>query len=69
MDRALALADWAGFPARRKAAKARGKLAGIAVANYIEGTSGVPRERADLTVLADGHVDLVIGTQATRPRA
>ena len=65
MDRALELADWAGFPARRKAAKARGKLAGIAVANYIEGTSGVPRERADLAVLADGRVDLVIGTQAT----
>src|SRR4029453_9597111 len=28
-------------------------------------TSGVPRERADLTVAPDGRVELVIGTQAT----
>jgi aerobic carbon-monoxide dehydrogenase large subunit len=65
MQRALELADWAGFPARRKAARKRGKLAGIGVANYIEATSGVPRERADITVLPDGRVDLVIGTQST----
>jgi carbon-monoxide dehydrogenase large subunit len=65
MQRALDMADWAGFPARRKVARKRGKLAGIGVANYIEATSGVPRERADLMVLPDGRVDLVIGTQAT----
>src|SRR5262249_60024534 len=65
MLRALDIADWAGFQKRRKAARKRGKLAGIGVANYIESTSGVPRERADITVMADGHVDLVIGTQAT----
>ena len=65
MQRALDLSDWAGFPARRKAARKRGRLAGIGLANYIEATSGVPRERADLTVLPDGRVDLIIGTQAT----
>jgi carbon-monoxide dehydrogenase large subunit len=65
MQRALDIADWAGFPKRRKAARKRGKLAGIGVANYIESTSGVPRERADILVLPDGRVDLVIGTQAT----
>ena len=65
MQRALDIADWAGFPKRRKAARKRGKLAGIGVANYIESTSGVPRERADIMVHADGRVDLVIGTQAT----
>ena len=65
MQRALDIADWEGFPKRRKAARKRGKLAGIGVANYIESTSGVPRERADIMVHADGRVDLVIGTQAT----
>jgi carbon-monoxide dehydrogenase large subunit len=29
MDRALALADWPGFPARREAAQAAGRLRGI----------------------------------------
>jgi aerobic carbon-monoxide dehydrogenase large subunit len=65
MQKALDMADWAGFPKRRAAALKRGKLAGIAVANYIETTSGIPRERADLAVLPEGRVDLVIGTQAT----
>jgi aerobic carbon-monoxide dehydrogenase large subunit len=65
MQWALEIADWKGFPARRRAARKRGRLAGIAVANYIEATSGVPRERADLTILPEGRVDLVIGTQPT----
>jgi carbon-monoxide dehydrogenase large subunit len=33
------------------------------MANYIEGASGNPRERAELTILPDGTVDLIIGTQ------
>src|SRR5262249_33436050 len=65
MQWALEIADWKGFAARRRAARKRGRLAGISVANYIEGTSGVPRERADLTILPEGRVDLVIGTQPT----
>src|SRR5713226_8449699 len=35
-QKALAQADWAGFPARRDEAKARGKLRGIGIANPIE---------------------------------
>jgi carbon-monoxide dehydrogenase large subunit len=62
MTRALEHADWAGFEARRSAARARGRLRGIGVANYIEVASGIPRERAEVTVDASGFVEVVIGT-------
>jgi len=62
MSKALELADWAGFPARRTEARRRGKWRGIGIANYIEITSGVPRERTEITALADGRVELVMGT-------
>ena len=65
MDKALSLADWEGFPARRAEAKARSKCRGIGVANYVDTASGVPRERAELTVNADGSADVVIGTVST----
>ena len=66
MERALALADWNGFPTRRAEAKARGMSRGIGVANYVDTATGVPRERAEITVLprseTDGVVEVVIGT-------
>ena len=62
MDTALALADWEGFPARRAEARRRGKWRGIGMANYIEITSGAPRERTEITVLPEGKVELVMGT-------
>ena len=65
MNTALDLADWAGFPARRAQAQRRGKLRGIGVANYVEVTSGAPRERTEITVLPEGKVELVIGTMAS----
>lgn len=65
MDAALKLADWQGFPTRREAAKTRGKLSGIGLANYIETATGVPHERAVVAVHAEGTVDVVIGTQAS----
>jgi carbon-monoxide dehydrogenase large subunit len=40
----------------------RGKWRGIGVANYVEITSGAPRERTEITVLPDGKVELVMGT-------
>ncbi|HEY6958066.1 MAG TPA: xanthine dehydrogenase family protein molybdopterin-binding subunit [Candidatus Limnocylindria bacterium] len=36
LDRALAMADYAGFPKRRDEAKARGKLRGIGLSSYVE---------------------------------
>ena len=65
MERALALADWQGFPERRAQAWRRGRRRGIGVANYVEVTSGVPRERAEITVLPEGKVELVMGTMSS----
>ncbi len=61
-DRAVAMADWAGFEARRAEARRRGRHRGIGIANYIELNTGDPRERADITVRAEGRVDVVVGT-------
>jgi carbon-monoxide dehydrogenase large subunit len=61
-DRALALADWAGFEARRAAARRRGRYRGIGLGNYIELNTGVPRERAEIRVLPEGRIDVVLGT-------
>ena len=61
-DRAVTLADWAGFEARRAEARRRGRYRGIGVANYIELNTGFPRERAHITVCPEGRVELVLGT-------
>jgi carbon-monoxide dehydrogenase large subunit len=65
MTRALELAEWKSFDERRAAARANGKLRGIGLANYIESPVGAPRERIELTVLPEGRVDIVAGTQST----
>ncbi len=62
LDRAVALADWAGFEGRRVEARRLGRYRGIGVANYLELNTGFPRERAQITVHPEGHVDLVLGT-------
>src|SRR2546422_7307138 len=61
-DRALALADWAGFEARRAEAHRRGRYRGIGLANYLELNTGMPHERAEITVRPQGRVDVVMGT-------
>ena len=65
MDTALGLADCDGFPARRAEARRRGNLRGIGIANYVEITSGAPRERTEITVLPEGKVELVMGTMSS----
>src|SRR6202023_1036598 len=65
MARALALADWDGFKARKREARKRGKRRGIGVANYVEVTSGNPRERSEITVRPDRAVELVMGTMSS----
>ena len=61
MDMALKLGDWAGFKRRRAEAKKRGKYRGIGVGNYVDISTGVPREKAEITVSPEGFVELVIG--------
>ncbi len=63
MDRAMEIADWKGFAARRREAKRRGKLLGRGLANYVESSIGAPREQARIKVQPEGRVDVVIGTQ------
>ena len=62
MERVLGLGEWSGFGARRAAARQRGRYRGIGVANYVDTATGVPRERAEVTVRPEGAVEVVIGT-------
>lgn len=62
---ALKAIDWAGFEARRKAARAKGKRLGIGMAYYLEATGGAPSERAEIKFGADGWVEVLVGTQST----
>ncbi|MGL6043718.1 MAG: xanthine dehydrogenase family protein molybdopterin-binding subunit, partial [Sandaracinobacteroides sp.] len=55
LDKALANADWAGFPARKAAAQARGKRYGRGLCYYVEIAGGGSREEfADVRMLAGG---------------
>jgi carbon-monoxide dehydrogenase large subunit len=63
LDKAMKLADWDGFDARRKEARSRGRLLGRGLANYVESSIGSPRERAEITVTPAGRVRVVVGTQ------
>ncbi|MBI3709630.1 MAG: xanthine dehydrogenase family protein molybdopterin-binding subunit [Proteobacteria bacterium] len=56
LDAALARADYAGFAARRDAARSRGKLRGLGIGCYLEVAGGTPTETARLDVAADGRV-------------
>lgn len=64
MDKALALADWQGFPARRSAAEKAGRLRGIGVCCFLEVAGGILDETVDLRFEADGKVALRTGVQA-----
>ena len=65
MQRVLELADWAGFPLRQQAARARQRLAGIGLANYVEAPVGAPHEHVQLRILPAGTVELLAGTQSS----
>jgi carbon-monoxide dehydrogenase large subunit len=64
MDKALEIADWRGFAARRRASKKAGKLRGIGVGCFLEVAGGILNERADLRFEADGKVAIRLGVQA-----
>ncbi|HVC57250.1 MAG TPA: xanthine dehydrogenase family protein molybdopterin-binding subunit [Stellaceae bacterium] len=62
MELALARADWAGFAARRTAARRHGRLRGIGLGYYVEASGGQPTEQASVKVTPQGRVELIMGT-------
>ena len=64
MDKAIALADWNGFPARRAASERAGRLRGIGMCCFLEVAGGILDETVDLRFEADGGVALRTGAQA-----
>ena len=63
MDQCLKLADWNGFPARRKDSERRGKRRGRAVTPYIE-LGGVFNERMEIRFDPGGMVTIIAGTHS-----
>jgi carbon-monoxide dehydrogenase large subunit len=65
LDKALAQADWNGFPARKAEAARRGKRYGRGMAYYVEiAGGGGTDEFADVRVAPDGAVEMAVGTQS-----
>jgi carbon-monoxide dehydrogenase large subunit len=62
LDKALALSDWDGFPARRAASAARGKLRGRGIGQYLEVTAPARSEMGGIRFEADGTVTIISGT-------
>lgn len=62
MDEAMARAETAGFPERRRTSEAAGKLRGLGIAPYLETTAAPGTELADIRFESDGTVTLVTGT-------
>ncbi len=55
---ALQAADWDGFKARRRAAKAKGKLRGIGLAMFLEPSGGMGKEQVEIRVESGGRLAL-----------
>ncbi|MCR0983771.1 xanthine dehydrogenase family protein molybdopterin-binding subunit [Roseomonas populi] len=64
LDRALALADHAGFPARREAARREGRLRGLGIACYLEIAGGTPFEDVRLELMPGGVIEIRGGMQS-----
>src|SRR5438045_9437423 len=63
MEAALKLADIAGFPARREAARRRGRLRGLGIANAIERAAGPQPEFAEIRFAPSGTATIFMGTK------
>ena len=65
LSQGLALADWDGFPARREASAARGRLRGRGIATFLEWTGGnALQETVEVQVTGDGFIELTSATMA-----
>jgi carbon-monoxide dehydrogenase large subunit len=61
MESALDAAGWSTFEARRHAARNEGRLIGIGVANYVEGTGRGPYEQVSVRLLPSGKLQVQSG--------
>ena len=64
MDKALELADWDGFEARRAESEANGKLRGIGMSCFVETAGGMLEEGAKLVFADDGVVEARLAVQS-----
>jgi aerobic carbon-monoxide dehydrogenase large subunit len=64
MDQALRLANLAGFAERREAARQRGRLRGLGVANAIERAASPQPEFAEIRFDASGGATILMGTKS-----
>jgi aerobic carbon-monoxide dehydrogenase large subunit len=62
LNDALKLADWAGFAARKEESRARGKLRGRGISDYLELTGPPGREMGGIRFEPNGDVTLITGT-------
>jgi len=60
-EKAEAISDYAGFRARQKEARARGRYLGIGIANYVEATGLGPFEGATVRIGPSGRIFLLTG--------
>ena len=63
MDEALALADVAGFPARREESRRRGKLRGLGIVNAIERAAAPGLEYAEIRFNPSGTAMILMGSK------
>ncbi|MGB0625027.1 MAG: xanthine dehydrogenase family protein molybdopterin-binding subunit [Alphaproteobacteria bacterium] len=64
MDKALELADWDRFEARRAESEANGKLRGIGMSCFVETAGGMLEEGAKLVFADDGVVEARLAVQS-----
>ncbi len=62
LDQAVQLADWHGFPARQAESRARGRLRGRGISDYLELTGPPGREMGGIRFERNGDVTIVTGT-------
>src|SRR3954453_21374296 len=62
LEKALAAADWDGFPARKKESAERGKLRGRGIGQYLEVTGPPAPEMGGIRFEPDGTVTNITGT-------
>ncbi len=62
LDKAIVLADWAGFAARKAESRARGRLRGRGIGNYLEVTAPPEKEIGGIRFEPDGNVTIITGT-------